>query len=490
MKHTLLAWSVSFLALALTLTSCDNDTGVVGVYPQQDAISNSESSFDVYSWDSLNTVVPASSSVSYLGRVIDPETGKAVAASFAAQFHTFENYAFPEEAQIIRKDGLYCKSIEIHLFIRSVFGDKNNPMKLEVLPLSQDAEGGKLMEEDMTFHTNTDLMQFVNDGEMPIATKMFTATDYAVSEADRVTNDYSDNIRIVLPAEEGHRIIQTYYSHPEYFRDSYSFIRKVCPGFLFRTTSGTGTMLNLEVSTIDLIFNYKEEQYPDSVFEGHCRFAATPEVIQSTQFDSGKDEELEKLKQQNIKDGCTMLKTPAGICTELKLPVKEIYQGHAGDSISRASMTIMRLNNDDEVDDNYALGIPKTLLMVRKQNIESFFRKHQVADNQQSFTTEFQPIYNSYSFNNLSRLVSYCQYEKLTGMKKENLTEAEWEAAHPDWDRVVLIPVTTTTATDSYGMSTQVSCNQDLSLCSTRLVRGTKENPIKMQVIYSRFAGK
>lgn len=489
MKHTLLAWSVSLLAL--TLTSCDSETGVVGVYPYQDAISNSESTFGVYSWDSLNTTVPASSSVSYLGRVIDPETGKAVKACFAAQFHTSENYAFPDETRMLAgEDGLYCKSIEIHLFIKSVFGDRNNPMKLEVLPLSQDAEGGKIMEESMTFHTNTDLMQFVNDGEKPIATKMFTATDYTVSEADRVSKDYSDNVRIVLPKEYGHDIIRKYYDHPEYFRDSYNFIRNVCPGFLFRTTSGTGTMLNLEVSTIDLIFNYKEAQYPDSVFEGHCRFAATPEVIQSTQFDSGADDELARLKEQNIKDGCTMLKTPAGICTELKLPVKEIYLGHAGDTISRASMTIMRLNNDDEVDDNYALGIPQTLLMVRKQNVETFFQKHQVADNQQSFTTEFQPIYNSYSFNNLSRLISYCHYEKQAGMKKENLSEAEWEAAHPDWDRVVLIPVSTSKATDSNGLSTQVSCNQDLSLCSTRLVRGTKENPIKMQVIYSRFAGK
>ena len=73
-------------------------------------------------------------------------------------------------------------------------------------------------------------------------------------------------------------------------------------------------------------------------------------------------------------------------------------------------------------------------------------------------------------------------------MKASGLTEEEWEAEHPDWNHVVLVPVTISTATDSYGYATQVSVNQDMSLCSTKLVRGTEAKPIKMQVVYSRFA--
>ena len=75
-------------------------------------------------------------------------------------------------------------------------------------------------------------------------------------------------------------------------------------------------------------------------------------------------------------------------------------------------------------------------------------------------------------------------------MKALNMTEEEWETAHPDWNLVVLVPVVATSATDTYGYSSQVSVNQDLSLCSTKLMRGTKAKPIKMQVIFSRFAGK
>lgn len=484
-KQTFQAWFATVLTIAFLFISCTEDTGSMGVFPEQDAVSTSSASFDVLSNDLLNAVVPASSTTCYLGRVIDPETDEAITATFATQFHSFENYTFPDKANIIPdKDGYLCDSIQLHLFIKSTFGDRNNPMKVEVWPLSKNKD--KLLEESLKIYTNTDLWQFVDEEQGPITSKVFTATDYALSEEHRASGDYSDNVRIVLPREYGENIMKTYYSNPGFFRDSYSFIRNVCPGFLFRTVSGTGTMLNLKVCTMNLEFRFKSDAFPDSIITGYCRFSATPEVIQCTQFESSNLEGLMNNEQY------TMLKSPAGICTELILPIDEIYRGHENDSITRASLTLTRINNQDEdaLDDDYALGIPQELLLVRKQNLTRFFEEHQVSDSQQSFTTYFFATYNSYNFSNIDRLISYCQYEKQADMKASGMTEEDWEAAHPDWNHVVVVPVVAASTLDSYGNTTQVSVNQDLSLCSTKLVRGTTANPIKMQVIYSRFAGK
>ena len=485
MKHTSRAWSAIILTIAFLLISCDENTGSLGVFPEQDAIISSTASFNVLSNDLLNAVVPANSTTCYLGKVIDPETDGAITATFAAQFHSFEGYTFPAKENIIRTDdGFLCDSVDIRLFIKSTFGDKNNPMKAEILPLSMNED--KLLKETTTLYTNTDLQQFVDEGQEPIATKVFTATDYILSDAERARKGYSSNVRIVLPREYGESIMETFYSNPNAFRDSYSFIRKVCAGFLFRTVGGTGTMLNLEVTTMNLSFRYKSEAYPDSIMSATCRFAATPEVIQCTQFESSN---LDKLIGN---EDYTMLKTPAGICTELILPVNEIYKGHENDSISRASLTLLRVNNQDEdaQDDDYAFNLPNNLLLVRKHNLNKFFEQHQVSDSQQSFTTYFLSTYNCYRFDNISRLLSYCYNEKVAGMKALNMTEEAWEAAHPDWNHVVIVPVTVATTTDSYSNVSQVSVNQDLSLCSTKLVRGTEANPIKMQVIYSHFVGK
>ena len=321
------------LAIALLLISCDESTGSLGIYPQQDAISTTTETFGVLSNCMLNDVVPASSTACFLGRVIDPETDQAVTATFAAQFHTFENYTFPDKAHIVKTDdGHLCESVEIRLFIKSTFGDKNNPMKVEVWPLSRNKDN--ILEESEKFYTNTDLWQFVDESEGPVATKVFTATDYIMSDEERSSSNYSSNVRIVLDQKIGDKIMEAFYSDPDVFRDSYSFIRNVCAGYLFRTVGGTGTMLNLEVSTMNLNFSYKDDAYPDSTIVASCRFAATPEVIQSTCFESSDLSNLVATMNAEESD-TTMLKTPAGICTELILPIDEIYEGHENDSITR-----------------------------------------------------------------------------------------------------------------------------------------------------------
>lgn len=485
MKHTSKAWSVIILAIASLLISCSEDTGTLGIFPEQDALNTDTASFGVLSNDMLNTIVPANSSDSYLGKVIDPETDEAITATFAAQFHTFENYSFPDEADIVPdNDGLLCQSVELRLYIKSTFGDKNNPMKIEVLPLSMNED--KLIQESDKLYTNTNLEQFVDEGQTPIATKVFTSTDYLLSDAERSRENYTSNVCIVLDRKFGDAIMRKYYSNPEYFRDSYSFIRNVCAGFLFRTVGGTGTMLRIEVCTLNINFRFNSVTNPDEPVEGLCRFAATPEVIQSTQFESSNLEGLIG------KEDYTMLKTPAGICTELTLPINEIYKGHQNDSIIRASITFTRINNQDEdaQDDDYALAIPKNLLLVRKQNLSSFFENHQVSDSKQSYTTRFLDMYNCYTFENIGKLISYCQHEKAANMKASGMTEQEWEASNPDWNHVVLVPITVANTSDSYGNVSQVSVNQDMSLCSTKLVRGTNTKPIKMQIIYGRFATK
>lgn len=492
-KDILRTSSAFFLTVAFLLISCSEDTGSLGVYSQQDAIETSDGIFGILSSSIPNSNVPASSTACYLGRVIDPETDQAVTATFAAQFHTFENYSFPDEVHIIKTDDAYkaddngflCDSIQILLFIKSTFGDKNNPMKIKVQHLSMSED--KLLTEGEKLYTNTDLSKFVDTGKEAI-TKVITATDYIRTDEQRSSSNYVDNIRIVLDRKYGDDIIKKYYSNPAYFRNSYNFIRNVCPGFLFSTTSGIGTMLQLEVCTLDLYFSYKMDAYPDSTISAICRFAATPEVIQSTQFESSDLSSLVNAMNADKSD-TTMLKTPAGICTELILPIDEIFRGHESDSISRASFTLQRINNqdDDAKDDDYALGIPQNILLVRKQNFQNFFDNHEVSDSRQSFTTSFQPTYNCYTFDNISKLITYCQHEKLAGMKALKQTEEDWENNHPDWNHVVLVPVTVSTTTNSNGEVSQVSVNQDMSLCSTKLVRGTTDSPIKMQVVYSRF---
>ena len=237
-------------------------------------------------------------------------------------------------------------------------------------------------------------------------------------------------------------------------------------------------MLSVDVSTLNIYFNFYDKVKRDSTCSALARFAATPEVIQSTQF---SNDDMQSLVEE---DDCTYLKTPAGIMTVAQLPINEIYQNHETDSVSRAQLTFTRLNNTKP--SAQSLGIPQSLLLVRKADATSFFKKRSVSDSKSSYTTSYSSTYNTYTFNNICRLISLCRKEKLAGMKAENLTEQEWEQKHPDWNKVVLIPVSISTATDTHGETHQVSVTHDMSMNSIRL-QGGANTPIKMQVIYSRF---
>lgn len=472
----------TLIALAtLLIAGCDDNTSTMGIPSKDEEVFPSYGTFLAYTHSEAMDSVLGNSTSSYLGSIDDPETGTRIRADFAAQFHTFENYSFPKFDLMFPDDGvkrttdsIRCDSVEVRLYFSNYYGAKNAPLKLEVYPLDKN----NVLQEEEDYYTDTDLDQFVLPGSEPIATKVFTTEDYNLADAERNSATHADNVRIMLPDTVGSLIMRAYYDHPEYFKDSYTFIRKVCPGFLFKIRSGNGSMLSVDVSTLNIYFNFYDKVKRDSTCSALARFAATPEVIQSTQF---SNDDMQSLVEE---DDCTYLKTPAGIMTVAQLPINEIYQNHETDSVSRAQLTFTRLNNTKP--STQSLGIPQSLLLVRKADATSFFKKRSVADSKTSYTTSYSSTYNTYTFNNICRLISLCRKEKLAGMKAENLTEQEWEQKHPDWNKVVLIPVSISTATDTHGETHQVSVTHDMSMNSIRL-QGGPNTPIKMQVIYSRF---
>lgn len=472
----------TLIALAtLLIAGCDDNTSTMGIPSKDEEVFPSYGTFLAYTHSEAMDSVLGNSTSSYLGSIDDPETGTRIRADFAAQFHTFENYSFPKFDLMFPDDGvkrttdsIRCDSVEVRLYFSNYYGAKNAPLKLEVYPLDKN----NVLQEEEDYYTDTNLDQFVLPGSEPIATKVFTTEDYNLADAERNSATHADNVRIMLSDTVGSLIMRTYYDHPEYFKDSYTFIRKVCPGFLFKIRSGNGSMLSVDVSTLNIYFNFYDKVKRDSTCSALARFAATPEVIQSTQF---SNDDMQSLVEE---DDCTYLKTPAGIMTVAQLPINEIYQNHETDSVSRAQLTFTRLNNTKP--STQSLGIPQSLLLVRKADATSFFKKRSVADSKTSYTTSYSSTYNTYTFNNICRLISLCRKEKLAGMKAENLTEQEWEQKHPDWNKVVLIPVNISTATDTYGETHQVSVTHDMSMNSIRL-QGGANTPIKMQVIYSRF---
>lgn len=463
----------SFIAaLGLCGVACDDTTDTIGIFTDSDNINASTSVYEASTRSIVADSVLSNSNSSYLGRMTDPETHQQINAEFLAQFSTQEDYEFPDYDLMVKngQGEIEADSIEIRLYYEKYYGDDNNPMKMEVYEL----DTTHVIREDTTYYSNADLAQYINpQAAGPLVRKIVTAKDFTLSDDELESDSYTPNIRIVLPKEYGTFIIRKYYENKDFFKNSYNFIRHVCPGFYFRTADGDGTMLKMRVGAMNLFFRYKDPE-KDTVYVGMSRFAATPEVLQNTHIENGNLQEFVDRNPQ-----CTYLKTPAGIFTEMTLPVDDIYEGHQNDSINQAQFTLYRYNATHP---ESGFETPQTLLLVRKQDMYSFFEEGNVPDEKTSYITSFNSSYNTYTFSNICNLVAYCRREKNQEAAKNGMSPDEWARLNPDWNKIVLIPV----ETNEDNSNNIVSVTHDMGLGNARLAGGEGQ-AIQMQIIYSTF---
>ena len=222
-------------------------------------------------------------------------------------------------------------------------------------------------------------------------------------------------------------------------------------------------VLNVQM---EVKFKYKSN---DKEYDGSKIFYGTEEVMQTTHIanEKGKIDSLVNVKN------CTYLKTPAGIFTEVTLPVEQIKKGHINDSILSAKITFQRMADLNKKTDEL-LSDATQLLMIERDSLYSFFEKNNVTNNRTSFLAVFNATLNTYAYNNISSLINHMWSIRSKGSK--------------NWNKVVLVPVkTSTVSTSSYTSATVTGINNEMGITSTRLVGGIKnpDNPT-ISIIYNQ----
>lgn len=167
----------------------------------------------------------------------------------------------------------------------------------------------------------------------------------------------------------------------------------------------------------------------------------------------------------------------------MTLPIDDIKLNHENDTLTSAKIVFNRMNAKSTLSDDL-LQEPTQLLMVEKDSLNAFFENLDVADNKTSYLATYSSTKNTYTFSNISNLVNHLYLKKKTG-------GSDYTATHPNWNKVVLVPVkTVTTSTSSYYTTTTTitGINNEMSLTSIRLVGGSENAhaPLHITVIYSK----
>ena len=453
--------------LAALIYSCDDATTGIGdsTIAAGDSIPAGAAVYDVYTRSILADSVYARTSTAYLGKYTDSQFGE-FSADFIAQFNCTDNYEFPETVQEIT-------GIQMRMYYDKFFGDESNAMRMQIDTLDKVIPEKELS----TFYTSVDPTQYYDENSKPIARKAFAATGASVNDTTIVNYDNFGGSKpynyywqdVKLPTSLGQYMYNKYKEDKNNYKNAENFIKNVLKGFYVHCTHGDGTILYFNDMQLRLNFKYLIESKSgklDSLVNGSATFAATKEVIQANRFQNS-----DRLKELIEEKDYTYLKTPAGIFTEVTLPIEEIHEMHMRDTLNAASITFTRYN--EKSDKKYPMGIPQTLLMVRKCDMHNFFEKNKTFDGLTSFIAEYvgsSASANTYSFPNISSLITLCINEK-----KQGKNEA-------DWNKVVLIPVKT--ETDSNGTIIGLKSNLDMeSAC----LMGGENHPLKMQILYTTF---
>lgn len=476
---------------ALTFAACDDTTEGIGgsITNKIDNINISDSAFNVTTKSIVAGAVLSRNNTGLIGNMKDPETGNYVKGDYMTQLGVLPTFSVDTlDIKKANNGSIEADSCYLLVSYNASYGDTIAPMKVTAYEMTEP------MREDQEYYSNYDAFKngWVNENNP------HWSSNYNLSNTSDVKN-----FKIYLNKEYkkdgktyknyGSYILQTYAEHPKYFKTNFKFLHNVCPGFYIKNVGGTGNMA--KIWNTELIFywtRHKTIKAKDGVTDstavsiGYNRFDGTEEVLQLNKIENDT-KNLEKLASQQ---NWTYLKSPAGIFTEVTLPIEDIMKGHEKDTLNTASISFPRLNNKDE-DNAYNFATPSTILMVQKDSLQSFFEKSKLADNRTSYTASYSSTgtyKNAYTFQNIANLVSAMYKNKGKG---EN------------WNKVVLVPVNVITTTQGY--TTVISkINHDMSLASTRLIVGTDDpdkdyttdkktgkkvasGPIRIKVIYSKF---
>ena len=481
-------WITAIAITAMAILSCSEDTEGIGasLTDEGDILEISTGVFYATTQSLEVDSVYARNFDCYFGMVKDPETGAYVKSEFMAQFNILEDMSYPDRSKIVSRydDGdIAADSCEIWLSLnRSLsYGDSLTPVKINVLELNRPMSDAK------TYYSNFDP---INEGyirEDGLKKSMaFSLSNLTDRDSIRNLKNYVNYANIALndPYTDkngktynnyGTYVLRNYYDHPEYFKSCYSFVNNVCPGFYFEVSDGLGVMA--KVSEIDINI-YFRQQGDTSIVSNSMFMSSTPEVLQTARIVNDKD----ALKRLIDDKSCTYLKAPAGIFTEVTLPVEDIEQNHMKDSLLSVSIGFKRLN-DGRFDVHYPLKAPASILMVHKDSLNSFFETQTIYNYTSTFMATLSS--NAYSFSNIGNMITLMSKKKAEGIR----SNPNWIANHPNWNKVVLVPITASYSTDSYGNSTVSSVVNQMGLSSTRLVGGEGQ-PIEVKVIFAKFHNK
>lgn len=439
--------------LVVSFISCNDDLNSIGgsIQPPSDTIAVRVDTIPLKARTiSMRDSIYARTIYGVLGQYEDDLFG-TIKSDYLCQF------MFPKEAKF-SDTFVKIDSVDFAIDFIKYYGDSLSPMGLTVYEVKKDLIPN--------FYTNVDPSDYAD------MNSILASRAYTIKGSDIMNSStYQREIRANLGVPFGQAIYDAWKSGEIYDKASFN---KFFPGMYVTTTSGTGSLINVRYSSIDIHYThtYKDTANNNMIRDTTTLFSlsVTPEVYQLNQVKNKNPQEL-------FVEGtdATYLKTPAGVYTEVTMPIKQIEQNMQNknmSTINSVQFSVKGYTEKESDNSNFTLGRPNYLLLIPKDSVDTFFKGRKLPyssniKNSYAFVASRTPGSNTYSFGNISPLIGT--------YTKKNIDEVTY----------VILPVQLEYSSNSYGSSELVGV-YNYMVPSTAVLRNDTEN-MRLELVYSKF---
>jgi hypothetical protein len=463
--------NLTIVLFAIAFVSCNDDLDTIGgnIQPGGDDIS-------VY----VDTVVLTAKTVSLedsvfvrhasslIGEYIDPVFGK-VKSDFLSEFYCPENLSFHEKTTSI-------DSVFLDVISSNFYGDSISPVGIAAYRVDK-------KNLNKNFFTNIKPTDYSSMKEV-IGRGIFTIKD-ADTYKDPYTSRRVKRYRLSVSNSLGNEIYDEWKnSNGKTFTNS-DHLRQFFKGIYVTTTLGSGSLIDVNTSTLQIYYSYtgrNKANTADSTYVNTFKLPTTGEVIQLNRVQNTIPDYLFQ-----DSDTRAYLKSPAGVCAEVTIPLKEIMNKAKRENVTnKLNSATFKLKGYTEEEDKMTLNRSSNLLFINKDSLVNFFSKSSTeADSKTSFVMIRDAASNTYNFsysnlatsvsNNLATMVNYyVNYYK----DKEDIPDLKF----------MVLPVNAPIqkVTSGYSTISTYANVYNLMAPSSAILRTDKDN-MKMALIFSNY---
>jgi hypothetical protein len=331
-----------------------------------------------------------------LGQFYDLRYG-TIKAGYICQYYPSAGF----DVDSMMKDEI--DSIRLYIFYKTYFGDSLSPMEVSVYPAIKPL--------DKHYYSNIQPELYCDMNSL-MGKQIYTARNLNISDSINIAGGYQKYISIPLPNELGQKFLEEYKKPDHGAYASPSAMADFFPGTYLASTFGSGCLIEIEDTEIDIYYQRfcgQTVDGTDSIRSQVSVLSVTKEIVQLNTYTSEYDEELQKENNDTM-----FLKTPGGVFSKITIPIRKIKETIGNRKFSNVKLSISAYPKEDReyvwdfpgsgVQNTTTLTTPK-LLLIEPKEVQSFFEGQKNADSQTTYYTTFNTSSYAYVFDNISNVV-------------------------------------------------------------------------------------